>query len=333
MIQWRMPAEWEPHEATWMIFPPAVYDGPITLDDARRAWANVIEVVASCEPVHLLVQSVDRRAAEDLLGDAVTLHEAEIDDAWARDTCGTFIVGDDGSREVIVWPFNGWGGQTWARWDHDRNLAQSVAEFSGWGWTCGPITTEGGGIEVDGAGTVLLTETVQLDPGRGGEKREKVERIMANYLGADRSVWLARGLSGDYEEFGTRGHVDLVAKFAAPGRVLLHTQLNSDHPDASVTRAARKVLEAAGIETVDLIAPQRREASGRVCDWSYVNCYLANGAVIAGIFDDPADEAAVEALAAAYAPRRVLTVDARTLFALGGGVHCITQQQPAVRRN
>lgn len=195
------------------------------------------------------------------------------------------------------------------------------------------MVNEGGGIHTDGAGTFLVTQTVQLDPFRNpGLTRADVEAELARTVGARRVIWLPQGLTRDSRTYGTRGHVDIVATFPAPGTVLLHDQRDPAHPDHTVTARLRRLLEGANLEVVGLPAPSvLRDAEGFV-DYSYVNHYVANGVVVACAFDDPADAEAREILAAAYPGREVVSVDARPLFSRGGGIHCITQQQPRASR-
>ena len=200
------------------------------------------------------------------------------------------------------------------------------------------LVNEGGGIHVDGEGTVLLTDTVQLDPRRNPyADKARVEAEMARTLGATKAVWLPRGLTRDYDDFGTNGHVDIVATIVSPGRLLLHEQQNPEHPDHAVTRRLRAHLEqqtdAAGrrFEIVDLPAPATLRDDEGFVDWSYVNHLVTNDGVVAcGFGDEQADAAARAILADVYPGRRVVTVDARPLFDRGGGIHCITQQQPSV---
>ena len=200
------------------------------------------------------------------------------------------------------------------------------------------LVNEGGGIHVDGDGTVLLTETVQLDPARNPHAdRQRVEAELARTIGASKAVWLPRGLTRDYDTFGTRGHVDIVATLPSPGRLLLHEQTDASHPDHVVTMQLRRHLEqqtdAAGhrFEVVSVPAPSTLRDDEGFVDWSYINHLVVNGGVIAcGFGDDRADAHAREVLAEAYPGRRVVSVDARELFARGGGIHCITQQQPSV---
>jgi len=201
------------------------------------------------------------------------------------------------------------------------------------------LVNEGGGLHVDGAGTVLLTQTVQLDPGRNPHAdKARVEAEMARLLGTRKAIWLRRGLTRDYDARGTRGHVDIVAAFAEPGRVLLHDQREPGHPDHAVTAEVRAILSEATdargqrLDIIDVPAPEcQRDAEGFV-DYSYINHLVVNGGVIACGFGEPrADAVAADILAAAYPGRRVVTVDARALFARGGGIHCITQQEPKAR--
>jgi agmatine deiminase len=198
------------------------------------------------------------------------------------------------------------------------------------------MVNEGGGLHVDGRGTVLLTDSVQRDPHRNpGWSRADVEAEVVRTLGAGHAVWLPGGLTRDSGRFGTRGHVDIVAAFTPDGSVLMHDQRSPDHPDHEVTRRTRAVLEGSRDAQGDALrvrgmpAPGTlRDAEGWV-DWSYVNHYVLNGAVLACAFDDPADADAADLLGEAYPGRVVVQVDARPLFARGGGIHCITQQQPA----
>jgi agmatine deiminase len=195
-----------------------------------------------------------------------------------------------------------------------------------------------GGIHVDGEGTVLLTDTVQLDPGRNpGITRAAVEAELARTIGATHAVWLPCGLTRDSERFGTRGHVDIVAAITAPGRLLLHTQRDESHPDHQVSRTLRAAVEAThdaagrSWEIVEMPAPTTLTDTDGFVDYSYINHLVLNGGVIACGFDDPQDRNAAAILAEQYPGRTVVTVDARPLFERGGGIHCITQQQPAPR--
>lgn len=333
---WRMPPETAPHDRLWMAFPRpngTFGDG----EEESAAWAAVANAVVPFEPVTMLVDPVARRTAGRLLDPAVELVEQPLDDAWLRDSGPTFVLDEDGALGAVDWTFNGWGAHEWSAWERDRLVGAAVGGLAGATVLPSLLVNEGGGIHVDGEGTVLLTETVQLDPRRNPwADRARVEAELARTIGATRAVWLPRGLTRDYERYGTSGHVDICATIPSPGRVLLHDQRDPGHPDHAVSALLRRTLEeavdAAGrpFEIVPLPAPETlRDAEGFV-DWSYVNHVVVNGGVIAcGFGEDRADAAAREVLAEAYPGRRVVTVDARAIFACGGGIHCITQQQPS----
>jgi Peptidylarginine deiminase and related enzymes len=334
-----MPAETEPHERTWMAWPSGGYTLGASWGEAeaaRRAWAAVANAIVDFEPVSMIVPPTASADAIRLLSSSVELYFRPLDDAWYRDTGPTFVLGGDGRLGAVDWLFNGWGGQSWARWELDAGAAEVAIAAAGAEPIRSALTNEGGGLHTDGQGTFLLTETVQLDPGRNpGWVKADVEAELARAVGARTVIWLPRGLTRDSQTYGTRGHVDLLATFTAPGRLLVHDQPNPEHPDHLVSAQLRDALagrtdaEGRPLTIVDLPAPQTlRDADGWV-DYSYINHYVLNGAVLVGGFADPSDEQAAEILAAAYPGRTVISVDARPLFARGGGVHCITQQQPS----
>lgn len=335
-----MPAEWAPHERTWMAFPPpnATFgdEGSSTLEAARSAWATVAMTIARYEPVTMVVQSGRGAEAASYVGSGVTIVESPIDDAWIRDSGPTFTLSSEGLA-ATNWIFNGWGAQSWATWDNDARLALDVSRRAGATSRDSALTNEGGGIHVDGQGTVFLTDTVQLDPQRNpGWSREQVEAEIHSQLGTTHAIWLPRGLTRDYDDFGTRGHVDIVATFVRPGVVAAHRQLDPAHPDFEVTNELVGLLRAStdasgrALEVVEITAPSVLEENGEWTDYSYINHYVGNGFVVVGTFDDPHDEEALAALARLYPGRRIEPTDGRAIFAHGGGVHCITQQQPRV---
>jgi agmatine deiminase len=339
-MSWRMPHEGARHERTWLAFPTAGYTLGDTAEDAEEArstWAAVANAAAEFEPVSVVIDPRDRAIAPRYLSAEIEVHEAPLNDAWMRDMGPTFVVGDDGRLGAVDWVFNGWGAQDWAQWDLDARVGEVVGALAGASIVSSALVNEGGGIHVDGEGTVLATETVQLDPGRNpGITRGDVEAEFERTIGATTTIWLPRGLTRDSERFGTRGHVDIVAAFARPGVVLLHAQTDQAHPDHAVTREIRETLEAArdaagrSLEIIEVPAPATLRDDDGWTDYSYINHLLVNDGVIACSFGDERDDEAAAILADAYPGRRVVTVDARPLFARGGGIHCITQQQPAV---
>ncbi|WP_328396077.1 agmatine deiminase family protein [Streptomyces sp. NBC_00390] len=335
----RMPPEWSPHERTWMAWPGPnpTFTDEAELAEARHAWACVARAVRRFEPVTMVVGTGQSDSARALLGADTDVVERDLDDAWMRDIGPTFVT--DGLQLAAVdWVFNGWGAADWARWDHDEKIARHVADLAGVPVHPSPLVNEGGAIHVDGEGTVLLTDTVQLGPERNpGWSRQEVEAEIHARLGTTKAIWLPRGLSGDYGMYGTRGHVDIVAAFAGPGVVVAHTQPDPSHPDHELCKANVELLasrtDAKGrrLEVVEVPAPTvLRDEDGEWVDYSYINHYVCNGGVVLCAFDDPRDEIAAGIFRRLYPGRTVTLVDARAIFAGGGGIHCITQQQPRV---
>lgn len=329
----RWPAEWERHDQTWMAWPSTGYalgDSEVDAAEARGAWASVANAIVKYEPVMMVVDPSAVADAREWLDERVSVIEAQLDDAWMRDIGPTFVKSSAGTILGVDWVFNGWGAQSWATWGHDAEIARTVLANAEIPVLSSSLTNEGGGIHTNGDGIVLVTETVQLDSGRNpGWSRDEVERELFDTLGATRVVWVPRGLTRDYDEFGTRGHIDIVAAFCNPTTVLYHDQRNPEHPDFAVTEQVRNLLEAEGFDLIAVPAPETLRDDEGFVDYSYINHYVCNGAVILCGFDDPGDQVAKEILEKAYPGRTVELVDARALFARGGGIHCITQQQPA----
>ncbi|MET9189281.1 agmatine deiminase family protein [Streptomyces tendae] len=339
-MTFRMPPEWAPHERTWMAWPGpnSTFTDDEELAGARAAWARVARAVRRFEPVTMVHGPGQGAGARELLGPDVDLVERELDDAWMRDIGPTFVTDGRGGLAAVDWVFNGWGAQDWARWEHDAKIARHVADLAGAPVLSSTLVNEGGAIHVDGEGTVLLTDTVQLGSGRNpGRSREEVEAEIHAKLGTTKAIWLPHGLSGDYGRYGTQGHVDIVAAFARPGTVLVHSQRDPRHPDHERSQLYLEILrgqsDAKGrrLEVVEVPAPTvLKDEAGDWVDYSYINHYLCNDGVVLCAFGDPNDERAAGILRRLFPDRTVTLVDARTIFAGGGGIHCITQQQPKI---
>lgn len=342
-MTWKMPHEAAPHERTWMAFPCAgatLGDGEQWRQTGYDAWTATAHAVLEFEPVTMVVDPSEGARARTMLSSEIEILELPLDEFWMRDFGPTFVVDDErpGVLGAVDWIFNGWGAPAWAEFELSGQIARHVAAHVGAELVSSMLVNEGGGIHVDGLGSVLLTETVQLDPRRNPyADKARVEAELARTLGVSNFVWLSRGLTRDYDDFGTNGHVDIVAAIPSPGRVLLHAQSSPEHPDAAVYAQVRRDIEATTDasgrpwEIIDLPAPATLRDDEGFVDWSYVNHLVVNDGVIACGFGEPAaDERAREILAEVYPGHRVVTVDARPIFARGGGIHCITQQQPAV---
>lgn len=333
MSNYVMPAEWQEHSQTWMAWPSSGYtlgDTDADVHAARKTWAAVANAIVRFEPVTMLCEKQDFEIAASFLDESVVLIEAELNDAWMRDIGPTFVKDENGNLAGVDWIFNGWGAQGWASWDKDSKIARQINSLIGVKSLSSDLINEGGGIHVDGEGRVLLTETVQLGEGRNSHlSKQAVEAEIHAKLGTNQAIWLKRGLTRDYDEFGTRGHVDIVACFAPGGKVLVHVQEDPQHPDFEVSKEVLATFaEHPELTVVPVAAPQiLRDEEGFV-DYSYINHYVVNGAVILCGFDDANDQRAVATLQSVYPDHEIVLVDARELFARGGGIHCITQQQP-----
>ncbi len=349
----RMPAEFEPHSGCWMAWPERPDNWRLGARPAQEAFAAVAEAIAVTEPVTMVASADQFERCRAQLPPAVRVVEIATDDAWLRDTGPTFVVDDTGGRRGVDWRFNAWGGHRgglYASWERDDRLAARLLEIEGADRYRAPFVLEGGAIHVDGEGTVLTTEECLLNPNRNPVlSREQVERALCDYLGAEKVVWLGRGV---YED-ETDGHVDNLACFARPGVVLLTWCEDESDPQHAISREALARLEAATdakgrrFEVVRLPSPgalwttaeeaagvepaagtQPRRAGDRLAA-SYANFYLADGRVILPLLDARHDDEAVEILGRCFPEREVVGVPAREILLGGGNVHCITQQVPA----
>ena len=335
-----MPIEGHKQDRLWLAWPSSGYtlgDTAAEIEEARTTWAAVANAASEFQPVTVVVHPGDEAVAKRYLAGSITLLSAALNDAWMRDIGPSFVIGDNGKLGAVNFVFNGWGAQDWAEWDNDQHIGRIVAEAAGATLINSDMVNEGGGIQVDGTGHVVLTETVQLDPGRNpGMTKQQVEAELNRTIGTTSALWLPRGLQRDHDTFGTRGHSDILAVFPTPEALLMHRQDNASHPDHRIAQVNREVAEryvsdvSAKFEIVDLPAPEVQKDEEGFVDYSYINHVVINDAVLACAFGDPADDRALGILGEFYPGRKIIGIDARPLFARGGGIHCITQQQPSV---
>jgi agmatine deiminase len=300
--------------------------GP-TIEQARSDYAAVANAVAAFEPVTMIANPgpdvADARAA---CGANVDVVELPIDDSWLRD-CGPIYVIDEstGARVAVHFDFNAWGGK-FPPWDNDAAVGGRIADRLGDPVVRGGIVLEGGSILSDGAGTLLTTEQCLLNPNRNGSLgREGVEAALRDRLGLSTIVWLGNGLVEDRD---TDGHVDLIAAFVAPGRVMLQT-VDQDNPNYENCEANRSTLETAGIEVVPMPWLPYVTVDGEEVAASYMNLYICNGAVIVPVAGAVSDPDALALIGETFAGREVVPVPGAVIAYGGGGPHCITQQVPA----
>ena len=349
-----MPAEWAPQTQTWMIWPERPDNWRLGGKPVQNDHVAVAKAIARFEPVTVGVSAAQYDNARARLNvPNIRVVELSSNDAWVRDSGPTFVINDAGEVRGVNWGFNAWGGfdgGLYAPWNLDEQVASKVLEIE----RCSRYVTdgfvlEGGSIHVDGEGTVLTTEECLLNPNRNpGLSRSQIERALRDYLGAEKVVWLGRGV---YED-ETDGHVDNLACFARPGVVLLSWCGDESDPQHEISRDALERLQAASdargraFEVVLLPAPgpltiSAEEAAGvqpragtlprRAGDRlaaSYANFYLGNSRVVVPLLDARRDEQALEILRGCFPEREVVGVPGREILLGGGNVHCITQQVP-----
>jgi agmatine deiminase len=346
-----MPAEFEPHAGCWMLWPERPDNWRRDAVPAQRAFAAVAAAIARCEPVTVGASARQYARARAQLPARVRVLELSSDDAWMRDVGPSFLIDARGGLRGVHWQFNAWGG-LYREFERDAAVAQKVLELADAARYRAPMINEGGAIHVDGQGTVLVTEQCLLNPNRNPTlSRARIEALLCRYLGARCVIWLGEGVVADE----TGGHVDNLACFVRPGEVALSWCADVRDPQHRVSRDALDRLAAARdargrrLKVHLLPSPgplylSAREArgirprrgmralrAGQRLAASYVNFYLANGAVVLPLLDAHTDGAARRALRRVFPRRRILGVPAREILLGGGDIHCITQQQPLPR--
>jgi agmatine deiminase len=328
-----MPAEWAPHARCWMGWPCRASLWGDDIEAARDAYAGVARAIAGFEPVTMLVNEAELAAARARCGDTVTCQAMPLDDSWLRDTGPTFVVDGRGGLAGVDWRFNAWG-EKFQPYDQDALIAERVLAQVGAPRYAAPLVLEGGSIHVDGEGTLLTSEECLLNPNRNpGLDRVAIEALLRRYLRVEAVVWLGQGLDKD----DTDGHVDNIACFVAPGVVMAVTCDDPADPNHAILQdnlaRLRKAKDARGrsLEIVELPLPREpRHVDGQRLALSYVNYYIANGGIVMPTFGDAHDALARDIVARAFPDRRVVQVPAGDILVGGGGIHCITQQQPRV---
>ena len=329
-----MPAEWHPHSCCWMAWPCHQESWPFELARVRTSFAAVAEAIAKFETVKMIV--LPELIEEAGCGVGIEFVSLAMDDIWVRDTGPTFVIDGHGGIAGIDWQFNAWGEnrENLVDYQQDAVLARRVLKLMQIRRYGAPLVLEGGAINVDGQGTLLTSEECLLNPNRNPHlTRRDIETLLGEYLGIWKVIWLGQGLQDDE----TAGHIDNLASFVSPGVVVAltcHDPQDSNymalqdnlHRLRCATDAHGRKLEIIEIEQ----PPRRDDGNGLRLGLSYINFYIANGAVIMPSFDDPADKAAIATLTKAFKDRQIVPVYALDLIYGGGGIHCITQQQPCL---
>ena len=319
-----MPPEWAPHDGSWMAWPCRKDGHGGLLAEARAAYANVARAIAEFEKITMVVNPPDEKEAAQALGDAVTVLPITIDDAWMRDSGPTFLVNDKGEVAGVDWLFNAWG-YKYDPWHNDDAVAAAILRHLQLPRYLSPLVMEGGSFHSDGDGTLLTTSQCLLHTNRNPRlSQADIEQLLCAYLGVQKIVWLA----GDEHDDETDGHVDNVACFAAPGRVLIM----ADDDDKSLREnhhLLRQADDARG-RAFDIVALPRPQVGEKGVNFlaSYINFYFTNGGIVMPSFGVGEDARARAMLAEQFPDRRVVQVPSLDIVRGGGGIHCITQQQP-----
>jgi agmatine deiminase len=353
-LGYRMPAEWEPHAATWIAWPHNRDDWPGKFAPIPWVYTEIVRYLSKSEMVHIVVESgtTKRRVADKLDAvavdfDRIRFFKAATDRVWLRDSAPTFVVNHEPSSGtpdrigLVDWKFN-----AWAKYDNylrDNRLSRKIARWLGFPkWTPRAeqggqslrVVMEGGAIDVNGSGTLLATEEClqsDVQARNPGLDRPALERVFADYLGARHVVWLGRGIDGD----DTHGHIDDLARFVDPLTVVTVVESRTDDPNHVPLQENRERLRSAcnedgqPLRVVELPMPAPVIFAGQRLPASYANFYIANNRVLVPTFNDPADRLALDTLASLFPDRQVVGIHSVDLVLGLGTLHCLTQQQPA----
>lgn len=337
-VSLRMPAEWEPHEATWLIWPRSakhwLYGSAADFEAICETFARLVDVAAAFEPIRVVVHPGGEEEVRSRIGGRAELLSIPCHDAWARDILPTFVreVPPTGTGGLvgIDWVFNGWGGK-FGPWEEDDRLAGRLAKALAIPTRRSCLTAEGGALHVDGAGCFLGTEGVWFDPGRNpNQSREAVEAELRRCLGVDRFRWLPHGFEGD----DTGGHVDVIAAFAAPGRILHAVASTPSDPNHRLFREnILRIRQPGGengppMEVIKVPTPEPVRRDGVRLPYSYLNFSFLNDAVLLPAFGVPMDHWVRDQFRELFPDREIVSIESRPLYLGGGGIHCVTQQQP-----
>lgn len=326
-----MPAEWAPHKGCFVSWPCKEDTWFGFIDEARRAYSEVIKAIDRFEPVTVLSDPSTFNNARSVLGSGIEVLEIPIDDAWIRDNGPIFVRSEEGEVAAVRFKFNGWGGR-FPPYDKDADVPRSLADRLGVMRYDAPMVLEGGSICVDGEGTLLTTESCLLNKNRNpGLSKEGIEDILGSFLGIKKVVWLKQGIYKSMID----GHVDGVAAFARPSTVILAQADDGSNPNYLGMRENKDILstqtDAKGraIEVIDFPMPDITELAGNRIAACYPNFYFANGGIVAPIFGEEKDKVAIGILESLFPGREVVGVRSEYIAIGGGDVHCITQQLPS----
>jgi len=350
----RMPAEHEPHDEIWLGWPERTDTWQWGAKPAQKAFADVANTIVKYTPVTVAVSAVQFENARVLLDNDIRVVEMSMNDSWFRDTGPTYVVNDEGERRAIDWEFNAWGGLVdglYFPWDLDNAVATKIASFYRDPIYKAPFVLEGGSIHSDGEGTIYTTKECLLHPSRNPDLTIKeIETNLKDYLGAEKVIWVDKGL---YADDDTNGHVDNLMHVVAPAEVVLSWTDDVNDPQYAISKAALEKLEAekdakgrsikvhklplptplliteeegAGFDSCD---GMDREVDTRLAA-SYANFLITNDLIIFPKLSEQSDDKAQAILQNIFPKHDVIGIEARNILLGGGNIHCITQQIPQV---
>jgi agmatine deiminase len=337
-LGYRMPAEWEPHAATWLSWPRREgISFPDSFDRVLPALRAMVGALIESEQVCINVCNGAHEAeARSVLGglpmERITFYRIATNEPWCRDHGPTFLTRDRDPKLVVVdWDYNAWGNK-YPPFDLDEVVPTRVAEILKAPVFYPRMILEGGSIDVNGAGALLTTESCLLNKNRNPDlSREEIEQRLRDYLGVREIVWLGDGIAGD----DTDGHIDDLARFVSERTVV--TVVEQDPSDENyqplqenLVRLRKMKIGGRNMDIIPLPIPGKIVREGMRLPASYANFYVANSCVLVPTFADSNDQAALSILRECFPTRRVIGIDCRELIWGLGSFHCLTQQRPAV---
>lgn len=336
-----MPAEWWPHQATWISWPHKRESWPGRFEPVEPVMVEAVAALAAGELVRInVLDEAHERHVQSLLEgrvspDTVRFHRFRTDDAWCRDHGAIFVMRRDEDEARLLaldFRFNAWGGK-YPPWDQDDAIPPQMAAALGVPCHAVDMVLEGGSIDVNGAGSLLTTEQCLLHPNRNPSLgREDIERRLCDNLGVRQVIWLGDGIVGD----DTDGHIDDLTRFVAEDTVITVVEHDRQDENYEALSENRERLEAVrlhdgrSLRVIELEMPRPVLYEGDRLPASYANFYIGNRVVLMPAFDDPADGPNRTALARCFPEREIVPIDCRELVLGLGTFHCLTQQVPAL---
>jgi agmatine deiminase len=327
-----MPAEWEPHEATWIAWPHNKEDWPGRFTPIPWVYAEIVKRLSAVERVRIIIQDdTAERAARRMLSKvgahlpAVEFYHYPTNRVWTRDYAPCFLKNGD-HRAMVDWKFNGWA--KYANHELDNAIPLKIAKQFGLETWSPDVVMEGGAIDVNGNGLALATEECLLSPVQARNPhltREQIEETLADHLGIDRVLWLKNGIVGD----DTHGHIDDLARFVDPDTVAICSEDNPSDENYGILCDNESLLARYPVRSVRLPMPAPLYFNGQRLPASYANFYIANKIVLVPTFNDANDRLALNILAELFEGREVIGINCTELVWGLGTLHCMTQQQPA----